>query len=88
MPARCVPWPKASRWRSSGLRRVEGEVGAVDDPARVGEVADRRDAGVDQRDVDAVAARVEAVGADRAADLGERGRVGGDVVARGRGLAE
>ncbi len=56
-----------------GLVAVGGEVGSVDDPAL--ERADRRDAGVDERDVGGAA--LGAVGVDRGAQRVER-RAGGD----------
>ena len=48
-----VPWPKVSRFGQVRRLRLEREVRPVDDLARRAHAVDRRDAGVDERDVDA-----------------------------------
>ena len=88
MPARCVPWPKASRWRSAGSRRSKEKSG----PLTTLPGAARSPTGVMPESISATSTpsppASSAVGADRSADLGERGRVGGRAVGGGAGLAE
>ncbi len=72
--------------------RLGGEVRAVEDLALAGQALHRRHAGVDDRDVDALARaalRPHRADADELGDVAQRVRVGGGVVGRdllGRGL--